>query len=92
MNETVIANTTRMLCRAGDCRPLPWYRDEFLGFIPPFLVWNIAVIVLVALIFWWLLRGSQKPAETPLELLQKRYVTGDVDRETYLQMKKDLTD
>jgi uncharacterized membrane protein len=46
----------------------------------------------VALIFWWQLRSSQKTVETPANLLKRKYVAGEIDRKTYLQMKEDIRD
>jgi uncharacterized membrane protein len=62
------------------------------GIIPMPLLWNFVVVLLVALIFWWLLCGSQKSVETPMNMLKKRYVMGEIDRKTYLEMKGDITD
>ena len=63
----------------------------FLGFIPSFLLWNILIIGFVALIFWWLLKSAKK-TETALEALKKRYVAGEIDKETFLSLKEDISD
>jgi putative membrane protein len=34
--------------------------------------------------------GREGPRETPLDVLNKRYAAGEIDRETYLRAKKDL--
>ncbi len=92
MNETLIREGGRYAAEGAMRSPPVWWRAELFGFIPMPIVWNVFIIVLVALIFWWLLRGSRQARETPLEILQKRYVTCDIDRETFLQMKKDLSE
>ncbi|HHQ45175.1 MAG TPA: SHOCT domain-containing protein [Candidatus Altiarchaeales archaeon] len=66
-------------------------REPLFGFIPSFVAWNIVILLVVVLIFWWLLRSSHKN-ETALEVLKKRYVSGEIDRETYIQLKKDISD
>lgn len=40
----------------------------------------------------WLLSRAQlfQSRETPLEIIKKRYATGEITRETFEQMKKDL--
>jgi uncharacterized membrane protein len=75
------------------------HRDPFLGrgllfdVIPPLqLFLNISIFVTLVLILYWLLRGAKKPAETPLDLLKKRYVKGEIDEKTYTHMKKVISD
>jgi len=70
----------------------PLGRGSLFGILPMHLVWNFVVVLLVVLIFWWLVRGSQKNDETGMDILKKRYAAGEIDRKTYLQMKKDITD
>ena len=68
-----------------------WRGEPLFGFVPMPMVWNFVAVLLVALIFWWLIRSSQKGGETPLDLLNRRYVSGEIDRKTYLQMKEDIS-
>ncbi|MFH0860635.1 MAG: hypothetical protein V1921_05495 [Candidatus Altiarchaeota archaeon] len=92
VNETIAevgGRVARNMTFRGE--PSGW-REPVLGFIPAPLLWNIIVVGVVALIFWWLLRGSQKHGDTPMDLLKKRYVSGEIDRKTYLQMKEDIKD
>ena len=87
-------STTELALRAGEKisyaafkhKPFP---HEFLG-IPTFYMWNILFMLVLALIFYWLLRGSRRH-ESPMDLLKKRYVAGEIDKETFLEMKKDLS-
>ncbi len=69
----------------------PFHRNLLFGFLHPSILWNIGIFLLVALIFYWLLKSSKK-RETALDLLKKRYVTGEIDKDAFLQMKKDITD
>ncbi len=73
-------------------RAPPFFGDQLFGVIPMHVVWNFTVVLLVILIFWWLIRGSHKNGETAMDLLKRRYVAGELDRETYLRMKSDITD
>ncbi|MBU0762567.1 MAG: SHOCT domain-containing protein [Candidatus Altiarchaeota archaeon] len=69
----------------------PFYgKDWLFGVIPFPLIWNLITTFLVVLIFWWLVRGSRKSGESSMEILKKRYAKGEIDRKTFLQMKKDL--
>ena len=69
-----------------------FWSEPLLGIIPMPLIWNFLAVFLVALIFWWLVRGSHKGVETAENLLKKRYVSGEIDRKTYNQMKEDIKD
>jgi len=93
MNETLPRHGMRAAerCFGPDCR-LPHFlfgREPLFGFIPSYMVWNVVIILLVALIFWWLLRGSRQ-VETPLDVLKKRYVSGEIPKDEFEQMKKDI--
>ena len=72
----------------------PIFWDPVLGVIPMPLIWNLMTVLLVALIFWWLLRGShgRGEAESPENALKRRYVAGEIDRKTFLQMREDIRD
>lgn len=60
------------------------------------LFW-LAFVVLIVVLVWRLIeRGGpegpprESPRETPLEILQKRYARGEIDRDTFERMKRDL--
>ncbi len=57
-----------------------------------FVLFWILVIAGVVLIVRWLIGGAEKtPAsESLLDILKKRYARGEIDRETFERMKKDL--
>jgi len=67
-------------------------RGLFFDFIPIQLLLNILVFVVLVLLLYWLVRGSKKPTETPLDMLKKRYVGGEIDEKTYLHMRKVISD
>lgn len=58
-------------------------------------MWVFWIVVLVALFFLikWIVQqkpGSQKPEESALDVLEKRYAKGEIDKEEFEQKKKDL--
>ena len=65
------------------------------GFMGVFMwVFWIAVIVGIIFLVKWIVMQSrtseQKLEENPLEILKKRYVRGEIDKEEFEQKKKDL--
>jgi putative membrane protein len=87
-NTTIIRHIAEGMPPAGGRGPLP---NDILG-IPTFFLWNLLFIIVLALIFYWLLRSSRHPPEKPLDLLKKRYVAGEISKEQYEEMKKDISD
>jgi putative membrane protein len=71
--------------------PRPPLEHDILG-VPTFFLWNLLFMLILALIMYWLLRGTKHPPETPLDLLKKRYVRGEIGKEQYEEMKKDLSE
>lgn len=63
-----------------------WMRD--------FILIPILLIVLVVSGVFWLINsrgtGETRRTETPLEILDKRYASGEVPRVEFSQMRKDL--
>ena len=66
--------------------PLP---HEIFG-IPTFFLWNLLFVLILALIFYWLVKNTRHPPETALELLKKRFVKGEIGKEQFDSMKKDI--
>ena len=59
------------------------------------LFW-LALFVLIVVLVWRLLErgdrgGFPRAPETPLEILEKRYARGEIDRDTFERMKRDLS-
>lgn len=58
------------------------------------LVFSVALLVLIVLGIIWLLRRLEaEPRERPmtaLDDLERRYARGEMNRETFLQMRDDL--
>ncbi len=63
----------------------------FGGFM--WLFWIAILVGIFLLIKWAIQQGrseNRKPDESALEILQKRYARGEIDKEEFEQMKKDL--
>ncbi len=59
------------------------------------LFWVVIIAGVVLLAKWLLQRGQNKEGsrvneESALDILAKRYAKGEIDRETFEQMKKDI--
>jgi len=56
----------------------------------------IFLIVLIAAAIWWFVKGTgskdygQLHGETPLDILKKRYAKGEIAKDEFEKMKKDL--
>ena len=70
-----------------------WWGGGFLMMI----LWTILIIALLI----WVIRmiqgrgsgpGWRTGSETPMEILKKRYARGEINKEEFDRMKKDLTD
>lgn len=92
MDASFALQTGRMATGLGVRKAMYLGKDPLFGLIPKFLVWNIIIVLIVVLIFHWLTKNSRKSGETALDILSKRYAIGDIDRKTYFQMKKDLSE
>lgn len=63
------------------------------GFIFMLLFWGLVIFGIAALIRWLMARpspGKETRDKTPLEIAQERYARGEIDREEYERMKRDL--
>lgn len=79
-----------------------WHHDwmgGIGGFMFPGFGLIITIIVVMAII-WFVSKGLgggsphdiTKQSETPLDILKRRYASGEIDKETYEQMKRELQD
>jgi putative membrane protein len=58
-------------------------------------VFQLLILLLLALIFWWLLRGNQfgygaNTNSTPIEILKRRYAAGEITKKEFDRLKKEL--
>lgn len=63
------------------------------------LLFALALLILIAAVIWRLVRreedegvaGAEAPGASPLEILERRYARGEIDREEFRQKRDDLT-
>ncbi len=56
-------------------------------------VFCIAVLVVLFFLIKWIVQqkpGDQKPEESILDVLKKRYAKGEIDKEEFEQKKRDI--
>lgn len=58
----------------------------------PFGMWTIGLLVLAVaiLVGFFSSRGRKDSTESPLETLNRRYASGEIDRDEYLRRKQDI--
>ena len=70
------------------------FSGGWLGWLGPILMvvfWAAVIVGIVFLIRWLILRSSlPEKHESALDILKRRYAGGEISREEYEQMKKDL--
>ncbi len=67
---------------------IPLEHNMVFGLFHPFYVYSILIVLVMAVIFYWLIRSIHEK-DTPVDILEKRYALGEIDKETFRQMKKD---
>jgi putative membrane protein len=61
-----------------------------------FMVGMIPLIILVVAVVWWLMKGARDrdrgvpQKENPIDILKRRYAAGEITKEQFESMKKDL--
>ena len=71
----------------------PWGRHTFGGGILMFLFWGV-IVGGIGLLVAGLVRQGAQPAgrgESPVEILKRRYASGEIDREEFERMKELLS-
>lgn len=64
-----------------------------MGFGFMLLFWGLVILGIAALIRWLMTQPSSSSSshdKTPLEIAQERYARGEIGREEYEQIKRDL--
>ena len=71
-----------------------WYPDMmgWGGGIGMIIFWIIVIILIVVLVKFIATQSSGRTErkETPIEIIKRRYASGEIDKEEYEQKKKDL--
>ncbi|OHE23319.1 MAG: hypothetical protein A3J94_01335 [Syntrophus sp. RIFOXYC2_FULL_54_9] len=58
-------------------------------------MWMLLIVILIAALVYWLAMEAKSKTkgmsgETPLDILKKRYAKGEITRDEFEKMKKDL--
>lgn len=65
-----------------------------VGWIFMILVWGVIIFVLILAVRWVIQQGNpgnkKQAPQAPLEILKARYARGEISRDEYDQMKRDL--
>lgn len=69
------------------------WRWGMSGFMGPFIMimfWIVMIAVVILIIRWIKASGSPAPGESALDILKKRYARGEISKEEFEEMKKDI--
>jgi putative membrane protein len=71
----------------------PWGMHTFGGGILMFLFWGVIIGGIALLVFGVARRSPQRDnrGESPLDILKRRYASGEIDREEFERMKELLS-
>jgi putative membrane protein len=62
-----------------------------LGLVHMVVFWGLVILALVALVKW--VGGSERPfPDRPIDILRARYAKGELTREQFEQMKRELAE
>ena len=70
---------------------IPGQGGVFLGGIGMLLFWILIIVGVIFLIKGALREEKKNKAETPLDILKKRYAKGEIDKKEYEEKKKELS-
>jgi len=65
----------------------------FFGWLIMFLFWILIIAAVVLGVRWFIDQGKLKGSsveETPLDILKKRYASGQIDKEEFETMRREL--
>jgi len=65
----------------------------FFGWLMMFVLWIIIIAAVVLGVRWFIDQGKLKGSsveETPLDILKKRYASGEIDKEEFETMRREL--
>lgn len=65
----------------------------FFGWLMMFLLWIIIIAAVVLGVRWLMNGGKQEGSrreETPLDILKKRYASGEIDNEEFETMRREV--
>ncbi len=65
----------------------------FFGWLMMFLIWILIIAAVVLGVRWFIDQGKLKGSsveETPLDILKKRYASGEINKEEFETMRRGL--
>ncbi len=65
----------------------------FFGWLMMLLFWILIIVGIVLVVRWFISEGKLKglrTEETALDILKKRYASGDIDKEQFETMRREL--
>ncbi len=54
------------------------------------IFWGLVIVALVLGIRWLITQGTESRADSSLDVLKKRYARGEIDKDQFEAMKRDL--
>lgn len=67
-----------------------WWMGGFMGLFA-ILFWALVIVGIVLVVRWLMARSHPaQPGESALGILEKRYALGEIDRETFERMRRDI--
>lgn len=63
-----------------------------LGIVHMVLFWALVILVLIALVKWLVPGAPPLSEQRPIDILKARYAKGELTREQFEQMKRELAD
>jgi putative membrane protein len=71
----------------------PWMMGGSWWPVMMLVFWAVVIVAIILLIRWLLAsssRGAHRGEESALEILQKRYARGEIDKQEFEEKRKDL--
>ncbi len=60
------------------------------GWIVMVLFWGLVAVGVVLVVRWFLAQQAGRKEESPLEILKRRYAAGEISKEEYERMRREL--
>jgi len=60
------------------------------GWLVMILFWGAVAVGVVLVVRWFLAQQAGRKEESPLEILKRRYAAGEISKEEYERMRREL--
>ncbi len=60
------------------------------GWMTMILFWGTVAVGVVLVVRWFLAQQAGRKEESPLEILKRRYAAGEISKEEYERMRREL--